>query len=184
MVRADPILHNEALACLSSWSSKKPGAAVGIMMSRMIESTGYLWAMKTAAFLILGLQNLATLTIRSRTMPVPKKMPAGGFASQVLARPEPRSRDNHPERRTRLRHPSRRLASQPAGRRGILPTGREPSLPQLVHRGLCRRGRTGAWIITYDHLVAQPRCSPLGARTGASHIRNWRLLERPPCPAE
>ncbi|KAJ5148546.1 hypothetical protein N7448_000124 [Penicillium atrosanguineum] len=47
------------------------------MISRMISSTGYPWAMRTAAFLILGLQIVAILTVRPRTKPVPKKMPVG-----------------------------------------------------------------------------------------------------------
>ena len=62
------------------------GSSVGgvifpIMISRMIQSTGYPWAMRTAAFLILGLQIIAILTVRPRTKPVPKKMPAGRFAA-------------------------------------------------------------------------------------------------------
>ncbi|KAK3939650.1 major facilitator superfamily domain-containing protein [Diplogelasinospora grovesii] len=84
-----------SLACVSTWFSKKRGAAMGIMVtgssvggvifpimiSRMIQSTGYPWAMRTAAFLILGLQVIAILTVRPRTKPVPKKMPAGRFAA-------------------------------------------------------------------------------------------------------
>jgi hypothetical protein len=62
------------------------GSSVGgvifpIMISRMIQSTGYPWTMRTAAFLILGLQIIAILTVRPRTKPVPKKMPAGRFAA-------------------------------------------------------------------------------------------------------
>ncbi|KAJ5987991.1 major facilitator superfamily domain-containing protein [Penicillium waksmanii] len=84
-------LYSPALACVATWFSKKRGAAMGIMatggslggvifpimISRMIQSTGYPWAMRTAAFLILGLQLIAILTIRPRTKPVPKKMPLG-----------------------------------------------------------------------------------------------------------
>lgn len=50
-------------------------------ITRMIKSTGYPWAMRTAAFLILGLQIIAILTVRPRTKPVPKKMPAGRLAA-------------------------------------------------------------------------------------------------------
>ena len=62
------------------------GSSVGgvifpIMISRMIQSTGYPWTMRTAAFIILGLQVIAILTVRPRTKPVPKKMPAGRFAA-------------------------------------------------------------------------------------------------------
>jgi MFS family permease len=85
----------EALACLSTWFSKKRGAAMGIMVtgssvggvifpimiSRMIKSSGYPWTMRTAAFLILGLQIIAILTVRPRIKPAPKKFPAGRFAA-------------------------------------------------------------------------------------------------------
>lgn len=62
------------------------GSSVGgvifpIMINRMIQSNGYPWAMRTAAFLILGLQMIAILTVRPRTKPVPKKMPTGRFAA-------------------------------------------------------------------------------------------------------
>lgn len=62
------------------------GSSVGgvifpIMISRMIKSIEYPWVMRTAAFLILGLQIIAILTVRSRTKPVPKKMPTGRFAA-------------------------------------------------------------------------------------------------------
>ncbi|RSM15055.1 hypothetical protein CDV31_005135 [Fusarium ambrosium] len=84
-----------ALACMTTWFSKRRGAAMGIMatgsslggvifpimISRMIKSTGYPWAMRTAAFLILGLQIIAILTVRPRTKSVPKKMPAGRYAA-------------------------------------------------------------------------------------------------------
>ncbi|RLL93511.1 hypothetical protein CFD26_100012 [Aspergillus turcosus] len=83
------------LAFVSTWFSKKRGAAIGIMVtgpsvsgvifpimiSRMMPSTGYPWAMSTAAFLILALQIIAILTVRPRTKPVPRKMPTGRFAA-------------------------------------------------------------------------------------------------------
>jgi hypothetical protein len=47
----------------------------------MIQSTGYPWAMRTAAFLILALQIIAILTVRPRTKLMPKKMPTGHFAA-------------------------------------------------------------------------------------------------------
>jgi MFS family permease len=81
----------EALACLSTWFSKKRGAAMGIMVTgsslggvifpimigRMVPIVGYGWTMRTAAFIILGLQIVAVFTVRSRTKPVSKKMPVG-----------------------------------------------------------------------------------------------------------
>ncbi|KAJ4198838.1 hypothetical protein NW767_008829 [Fusarium falciforme] len=62
------------------------GSSVGgvifpIMISRMIKSTGYPWAMRTAAFLTLSLQIIAIITVRPRAKPVPKKMPAGRYAA-------------------------------------------------------------------------------------------------------
>ena len=57
------------------------GVVMPIMINRMIPRNGYPWAMRTIAFLILGLQIIAILTIRPRTKPVPKKMPTGRFAA-------------------------------------------------------------------------------------------------------
>lgn len=98
---ADRILCDKALACVSTWFSKKRGTAMGIMVtgssvggvifpimiSRMIKSTGYPWAMRTAAFLILGLQIIAIFTVRPRIKPVPKKMPVGRFAAPFTELP-------------------------------------------------------------------------------------------------
>jgi MFS family permease len=63
------------------------GVVFPIMISRMVKSAGYPWTIRTAAFIILGLQTIAIFTIRSRTKPVPKKMPAGRFAAPFM---EPR----------------------------------------------------------------------------------------------
>ena len=69
---------------LSGWFDKKRGTAFGvfstgssiggiifpIMVSRLIHSNaGYGWAMRAAAFLILGLLTIANLTVRSRFPP-------------------------------------------------------------------------------------------------------------------
>ncbi|CCT72380.1 related to monocarboxylate transporter 2 [Fusarium fujikuroi] len=88
-------LYSPALACISTWFLKRRGAAMGIMatgssvggvifpimITRMIERNGYPWALRTAAFLILGLQVIACLTVRPRQKPVPKKLPAGRLAA-------------------------------------------------------------------------------------------------------
>ena len=57
------------------------GVVFPIMIGRMIQSTGYPWAMRTATLIILGLQIIAILAVRPRTKPVPKKMVAGRFAA-------------------------------------------------------------------------------------------------------
>ncbi|KAI5462042.1 major facilitator superfamily domain-containing protein [Mariannaea sp. PMI_226] len=94
-------LYSPALACVATWFDKKRGAAMGIMatgssvggvifpimISRMIRNNGYPWALRTAAFLILGLQILACLTVRPRTKPVPKKLPAGRLAAPFVEFP-------------------------------------------------------------------------------------------------
>jgi MFS family permease len=90
-----------ALACVSTWFAKKRGAAMGIMVTgssvggvifpvmitRMIESNGYPWAMRAAAFLILGLQIVAIVTVKPRTKPVPKKMPIGRLTAPFTELP-------------------------------------------------------------------------------------------------
>jgi MFS family permease len=68
------------------------GSSVGgvifpIMITRMIKSSGYPWAMRTAAFLILGLQIGAILTVKPRTKPVPKKMPIGRLTAPFTELP-------------------------------------------------------------------------------------------------
>ncbi len=64
------------------------GSSVGgvifpIMLNQLVQnpSTGYPWAIRIAAFLILGLQIVAILTVRPRNKPVPKKMPPGALAA-------------------------------------------------------------------------------------------------------
>jgi MFS family permease len=95
MFYADSILSNKAIACVSTWFIKKRGLAMGIlvtgssvggvifplMISHMIQSVGYPWTIRTAAFIILSLQVVAILTVRPRTKPVPKKMPVGRLAA-------------------------------------------------------------------------------------------------------
>ncbi|KAI0905310.1 major facilitator superfamily domain-containing protein [Ustulina deusta] len=57
------------------------GVVFPIMISRLIQSTGCPWAIRSAGFLILGLQIIAALTIRPRTESVLKKMSASRFAA-------------------------------------------------------------------------------------------------------
>lgn len=94
-------LCDEAIACVSTWFNKKRGWAMGIlvtgssvggvvfpiMISHMVQSAGYPWTIRTAAFIILGLQTIAIFTVRPRTKPVPKKMPAGRFAAPFMELP-------------------------------------------------------------------------------------------------
>lgn len=63
------------------------GVVFPIMISRLIDSIGYPWAIRSAGFLILGLQIIAVLTVRPRTKPVPKKMPTGRLAAPFLELP-------------------------------------------------------------------------------------------------
>ena len=64
-----------------STGSSVGGVIFPIMISRMIQQTGYPWAMRTAAFLILSLQIVAILTVSPRTKPVAKKIPSGRFTA-------------------------------------------------------------------------------------------------------
>jgi MFS family permease len=53
------------------------GVIFPIMLDRLIQNpkTGYPWAMRISAFLILALQIVAVFTLKARTKPVPKKTP-------------------------------------------------------------------------------------------------------------
>ncbi|KJR84280.1 monocarboxylate transporter [Sporothrix schenckii 1099-18] len=73
-------IFQPALSCLPGWFSKRRGLAYGIlatgtsvggvifpiMVSRLIDSVGYGWAMRASAFLILGLLIMSNLTVSSR----------------------------------------------------------------------------------------------------------------------
>ena len=73
-----------SLSCIVGWfDNERRGVAYGllstgsslggvifpIMLNRLIQSVGYAWAMRAAAFLILGLLILAILTVKSRHPP-------------------------------------------------------------------------------------------------------------------
>lgn len=76
-------IFTPAIACVSTWFYKKRGMAIGlsaagsslggvlfpIIVSRMIEETGFHWAMRTCAFLVLALCIFAIATLRSRLPP-------------------------------------------------------------------------------------------------------------------
>jgi MFS family permease len=78
-----------AITTISEWFTKRRGLAFGvmatgssvggvvfpIMMSNMIRTVGYGWAMRTAAFLILVLLIIANLTLKSRRVRVQTKLP-------------------------------------------------------------------------------------------------------------
>ncbi|KAK3292989.1 major facilitator superfamily domain-containing protein [Chaetomium fimeti] len=90
-------LYSPAIATIATWFHKKRGLAMGvmvtgsslggvvfpIMINRLIQnpSTGYPWAMRIAAFLILSSQIVAIFTLRPRTAPAPKKTPAATLAA-------------------------------------------------------------------------------------------------------
>ncbi|KAI1347986.1 major facilitator superfamily domain-containing protein [Xylaria sp. FL0043] len=78
-------IYSPAIACVGTWFAKKRGLAMGIMVtgssiggvvfpimiSRLVGSVGYPWAIRSAGFLILGLQIIPMIT----------KMPMGRLAA-------------------------------------------------------------------------------------------------------
>jgi len=76
-------LFNPAMGCISTWFYKKRGMAIGlaasgsslggvlfpIIVSRMIKETGFGWAMRTCAFLVLFNCIVSILCLRSRLPP-------------------------------------------------------------------------------------------------------------------
>lgn len=81
-------IFQPSLNVIPSWFDKKRGIAYGIaasgssiggiifpiMVQRLIVQVGYGWAMRIAAFMILGLLVMANLTIRARLPPQPRSM--------------------------------------------------------------------------------------------------------------
>jgi MFS transporter, MCT family, aspergillic acid transporter len=57
------------------------GVIFPIMISRLISSVGYPWSIRSAAFLVLGLQAIAISTVRPRTKAVAKSKPAIRYAA-------------------------------------------------------------------------------------------------------
>jgi MFS family permease len=81
-----------AITTISEWFTKRRGLAFGVMatgssvggvvfpmMSNMIRTVGYGWAMRTAAFLIMLLLIVANLTLRSRRVRVQTKLPRESY---------------------------------------------------------------------------------------------------------
>ena len=81
------LLFGPAMTSVVTWFHKKRGMALGltaagsslggvifpIIVSRMIPRAGFGWAMRTCAFLILGLGIFANLTVKSRVPPMKRK---------------------------------------------------------------------------------------------------------------
>jgi MFS family permease len=86
-------LFQSAMNCILSWFNKKRGLVCGIvssgssvggiifpiMLSRLIQQIGYEWAMRIAAFMIMGLLIISTLTFRPPVPPKPQKMDKEGL---------------------------------------------------------------------------------------------------------
>ena len=76
-------IFTPAVSCVSTWFYKKRGIAIGlaacgsslggvlfpIIVSRMIREVGFGWAMRTCAFIILGLMIFANVFLKSRIPP-------------------------------------------------------------------------------------------------------------------
>ena len=85
-----------AIGCVSGWFNKKRGLAFGIMatgssiggiifpilLNTLIDSVGYSWAMRTAAFIIAGMLVIANLTIRTHHPP-----PLMNLSKEQLGKP-------------------------------------------------------------------------------------------------
>lgn len=81
------MIFGPGMTCVMTWFFQKRGMALGltaagsslggvifpIIVSRMIPRTGFPWAMRTCAFLILALGIFANLTVRSRVPPMKRK---------------------------------------------------------------------------------------------------------------
>ncbi|KAI9723733.1 MAG: hypothetical protein M1812_001033 [Candelaria pacifica] len=77
-----------AMSCISTWFFKNRALAFGIvasgsslggvifpiMVERLVREVGFGWAMRIAAFMILGLMIIANLTVKSRIPPSPRPL--------------------------------------------------------------------------------------------------------------
>ena len=89
-------IFNPSLGCVSTYFFKKRGMAIGlavsgsslggvifpIIVSRMIKEVGFGWAMRTCAFLILGLMIFANLFLKARFPPTKR-----AFSFMAFIRP-------------------------------------------------------------------------------------------------
>lgn len=87
------MIFGPALACNQTWFWKKRGLASGIsaagsslggvifpiVMGRMIDKTGFPWAIRTCAFTILALMIFANLTVKTRLPPKKRKFDLMAF---------------------------------------------------------------------------------------------------------
>ncbi|KAI1311114.1 major facilitator superfamily domain-containing protein [Xylaria venustula] len=94
-------IYSPAIACVGTWFTKKRGIAMGIMVtgssiggvvfpimiSRLINTVGYPWAIRSAGFLILGLQIIPMITVKPRVGPTPKKMHSGRLTAPFTEMP-------------------------------------------------------------------------------------------------
>lgn len=90
-----------ALAASSSWFQRRRAFALGIaisgssvggiifpiMVDRLVRQVGFGWAMRTCAFMILGLLAFSNVTVRSRIPPTPKKFHLRQFWSPLAEVP-------------------------------------------------------------------------------------------------
>ncbi|KAJ9653199.1 hypothetical protein H2198_007610 [Neophaeococcomyces mojaviensis] len=87
------MIFGPGMTCISTWFLKKRGMAIGItaagsslggvifpiVVSRMIPETGFPWAMRTCAFIILGLMIFANFAVSSRVPPMKRKFELMAF---------------------------------------------------------------------------------------------------------